>query len=52
MPQPGGDALVLLLQTLKAGIKATRDEAEIRVELPLIEGVEGRNYSTTARTWA
>ena len=34
MPQPGGDALVLLLQTLEAGIKATRDEAEIRVEVP------------------
>ena len=48
----GGDELQLLLEALRVSIKATRDEAEIRVELPLIEGVEGRNYSTIEQTWA
>ena len=47
-----GNELQLLLQALRVSIKATRDEAEIRVELPLIEGVEGRNYSTIEQTWA
>ena len=47
-----GDELQLLLEALRVSIKATRDEAEIRVELPLIEGVEGRNYSTIEQTSA
>ena len=46
-----GDELQLLLEALRVSIKATRGGPEIRVELPLIEGVEGGNYSTTARTW-
>ena len=32
-----GDELQLLLQALRVSIKATRGEAEIRVEVPLIE---------------
>ena len=46
-----GDDLQLLLEALRVSIEATRGEVEIRVEVPLIEGVEGRNYSTIERTW-
>ena len=47
-----GDKLQLLLEALRVRIKATREEAEIRVEVPLIEGVESGNYSTIEQTWA
>ena len=47
-----GDELQLLLQALRVSIKATREEAEIRVEVPLIEGVEWGNYSTIEQTSA
>ena len=47
-----GDELQLLLQALRVSIKAAREKAEIRVEVPLIEGVEGRNYSTIEQTSA
>ena len=47
-----GDELQLLLQALRVSIKAAREEAEIRVEVPLIEGVEGRNYPTIEQTSA
>ena len=50
MPQPGGDALVLLLQTLEAGIEVAPGKAEIRVEVPLIGPGEGGNYSTIEQT--
>ena len=52
MPQPGGDALVLLLQTLEAGIEVAPGKAEIRVEVPLIEAAEATDLATTARTSA
>ena len=47
-----GDKLQLLLEAFRVSIKATREEAEIRAEVPLIEGVEGRNYPTIEQTWA
>ena len=48
----GGDKLQLLLEAFRVSIKATREEAEIRAEVPLIEGVEGRNYPTIEQTSA
>ena len=47
-----GDKLQLLLEAFRVSIKATREEAEIRAEVPLIEGVEGRNYPTIEQTSA
>ena len=47
-----GDKLLLLLKALRVSIKATREEAKIRAEVPLIEGVEWGNYSTIERTSA
>ena len=47
-----GDKLQLLLEAFRVSIKATREEAEISVEVPLIEGVEGRNYPTIEQTSA
>ncbi len=47
-----GDKLQLLLEAFRGSIKATREEAEIRVEVPLIEAFEGRNYSTIEQTSA
>ena len=47
-----GDKLQLLLEALRVSIKATREEAEVRVEVPLIEGVELGNYSTIEQTSA
>ena len=52
MPQPGGDALVLLLQTLEAGIEVAPGKAEIRAEVPMIEAAEATDLATTARTSA
>ena len=47
----GGDDLVLLVQALDAHIDASLEEADIRVEVPMIEGVGGKTFATTARTW-
>ena len=47
-----GDELVLLAQALEARIEVARDEAQIRVEVPLIEPGKGGNFATTARTSA
>ena len=46
-----GDDLVLLLQALNAHIEVSPEEADIRVEVPLIKGDEGQDFVTTARTW-
>ena len=42
---------VLLLQALNAHIEVSPEEADIRVEVPLIKGDEGQDFVTTARTW-
>ena len=47
MPQPGGDALVLLLQALEAGIKVAPGKAEIGFEVPMIEAAEAADLATT-----
>ena len=47
MPQPGGDALVLLLQALEAGIRVAPGKAEIRFEVPMIEAAEAADLATT-----
>ena len=47
-----GDELVLLAQALEARIEVARGEAQIRVEVPLIEPGKGGNFATTARTSA
>ena len=46
------DALVLLAQAFEARIEVAPDEAEIRVEVPLIEPGFGANFATIEQTWA
>ena len=40
MPQPAGDAIVLLLQAFEAGVKVAPGKAYVRFEVPMIEAVE------------
>ena len=47
--QADGDDLQLLLQALNVQVDASVEEADIRVEVPVIEGAD---FVTTARTWA
>ena len=47
-----GDELVLLAQALDARIEVAPGEAQIRVEVPLIEPGKGGNFATIERTWA
>ena len=47
-----GDDLELLLQALNVRISASREEADVRVEVPMMEALEGADSLTTARTWA
>ena len=47
-----GDDLVLLVQALDAHIDVSLEEADIRVEVPMIEGVGGKNFATTEQTSA
>ena len=46
------DALVLLAQAFEARIEVAPDEAEIRVEVPLVEPGFGANFATIEQTWA
>ena len=52
MPQPAGDAIVLLLQAFEAGVKVAPGKAYVRFEVPMIEAVEAADIASTARTWA
>ena len=47
-----GDDLVLLVQALDAHIDVSLEEADIRVEVPMIEGVGGNNFATIEQTSA
>ena len=47
-----GDDLELLLQALNVRISASREEADVRVEVPMMEALEGADSLTTARTSA
>ena len=50
--QADGDQLVLLLEALEARIEVAPDEAQIRVEVPLIEPETRRNFTAIEQTWA
>ena len=45
-----GDDLVLLVQALDAHIDVSLEEADIRVEVPMIEGVGGNSFATIEQT--
>ena len=45
-----GDDLVLLVQALDTHIDVSLEEADIRVEVPMIEGVGGKSFATIERT--
>ena len=47
-----GDGLVLLVQALDAHIDVSLEEADIRVEVPMIEGVGGKSFATIEQTSA
>ena len=48
--QADGDDFQLLLQALAVRAEVATDEAEVRVEVPMIEGLEGADFATTAQT--
>ncbi len=47
-----GDELALLLQALEVRVNVAPDEADVRVEVPMIEGVEAKDFATIERTSA
>ena len=47
-----GDDLVLLVQALDAHIDVSLEEADIRVEVPMIEGAGGNNLAPIEQTSA
>ena len=47
-----GDDLELLLQALNVRVEVSPEEADIRVEVPMIEGVGGKSFATIEQTSA
>ena len=41
----------VVLQALNVRVDISPEEADVRVEVPMIEGVEATDLATTARTW-
>ncbi len=45
-----GDDLELLLQALNVRVSASHEEADVRVEVPMMEALEGADFVTIEQT--